>query len=26
VAGVDTERLKESIAKLGIEVVDFRVA
>lgn len=26
VAGVETEQLKESIAKLGIEVVDFRVA
>ena len=26
VTGVDTEQLKESIAKLGIEVVDFRVA
>jgi acetoin utilization protein AcuB len=26
VAGVDTEQLKESIAKLGAEVVDFRAA
>jgi acetoin utilization protein AcuB len=26
VTGVDTEQLKESIAKLGAEVVDFRVA
>lgn len=26
VAGVDTAQLKESIAKLGVEVVDFRVA
>ena len=26
VTGVDTEQLKESIAKLGVEVVDFRVA
>jgi acetoin utilization protein AcuB len=26
VTGVDTEQLKESIAKLGVELVDFRVA
>jgi acetoin utilization protein AcuB len=26
VTGVDTEQLKESMAKLGVEVIDFRVA